>query len=94
MRSVVAVSKRRRQFTASSSVVRRRRKFPGSQGCVHVAEQRAQDGYALHDYGADNFGGVPDVGMRIAPEVPCIFLVAFVFPTGADCRYDRNNHSL
>lgn len=60
---------------------------------MDVADEWSQDWDALDDDGADDLGGVPDVRVRVAPEVQCVLGVAALFPAGADCGDDGDDHS-
>lgn len=60
---------------------------------MYVANEWSQNRNALDDDGADDFGRVPDVRVRVAPEIPFIFRVAAVFPTSSDGGDDGDNHS-
>jgi hypothetical protein len=61
---------------------------------VHVAEKGPEDRDALHDDSADDLGGVPNVRVCVAPEIPYVFVVAFVFPASADGGHNGDDHSL
>lgn len=60
---------------------------------MDVAEKWSQHWDALDDDGANDFGGVPDIRVCVAPKVPFILRVAAVFPASSDCGDDGDDHS-
>lgn len=90
----IAVCVIRGHFAATSgSVFSIRRELFGGHGRVNVPDQRAQHWNALNNDGANDFGGVPDVRMRVTPEIPFVLGIAAVFPTSSNCGDDGDNHS-
>ena len=60
---------------------------------MDISKKWPQNRNALNDDGADDLGGVPDVRVCVAPEVPFVLGVATVFPASADGSNDGDDHS-
>lgn len=83
----------RGHFAAAIRVAGGGSEFLAGQRGVDVADKWAQNGDALDDDGANDFGGVPYVRVCVAPEVPLVLWIAAVFPAGADGGDDGDDHS-
>lgn len=91
MTAVVHVA--RGHFAAAVRLAWGGSEFFARQRRMDIADEWSQNGDTLDDDGTDDLGGVPDVRVRVAPEVPFVLGVAAVFPASADRGDDGDDHA-